>query len=169
MLIVHHKWPLRSALARVHSLLKMAKESGRAALALELHRRAGERRTFVSRFKETVKFKDEEIPVWEAFNSLARAFASRRLSSAFAYRVRELEEGIRTLSEYPEEVARFIKTQIKTENKQDINDSELQTLCRQVTTVLLGERKRGEIMQEEGDRGFGFEALEIARFLGEAR
>lgn len=168
LLIVHHKWPLRAAIRRTHELLDLAKDSGRAALALELQRRAGERRTFVAGFRETVEFEDEEISVWEAFNSLFRAFASRRLSSTFAYRVRELEEGLRALSGHPEKVASFIKTQIKTENKQDINDSKLQTLCRYVTSVLLGERKRGEIMQEGSDTGFGFEALEISRFLGEA-
>ena len=92
---------------------------------------------------------------------MVQAFASRKLSSSFAYRLQELAEGLEALSESPEKVARLIKSQIKVEK--EINDSELQVLARNVTAILLGRRKK----EKEGTQ-LAFEAIEIARFLGEA-
>ncbi|MBX6423232.1 type III-B CRISPR-associated protein Cas10/Cmr2 [Thermosulfurimonas sp. F29] len=162
LLIVHHKWPLRAAVERAHELLNLAKDSGRAALALELHRRAGERRTFVAGFRDTVKFSAEEVLVWEAFRELVEAFARKELSSSFAYRPRELAEGLRALRDQgPDRVSEFIRTQIRSERLS--HHEEVSRLSRMVTAVLLGRRK-----YPQGESDLGFEALEIARFLGEA-
>ncbi|AEH45213.1 CRISPR-associated protein, Crm2 family [Thermodesulfatator indicus DSM 15286] len=156
LLFIHHKWPLRAALERAHSLLEIAKDPGRRALALELQRRAGEQRTFVAGFKEKISFNENEVSVWDAFEALNKAFASRKLSSSFAYRPKELAEGLEVLSDNPDEMARFILAQIKTGKKE--NSSLYEEISSWVATVLLGDR-RGTL---------AFEALEIARFLGEA-
>ncbi|WP_022853903.1 type III-B CRISPR-associated protein Cas10/Cmr2 [Thermodesulfatator atlanticus] len=161
LLMVHHKWPLRAALERAHALLELAKDNGRAALALELQRRAGERRTFVAGFKDLVRIGPHAIDPWEAFSELVKAFALRRLSASFAYRPRELAEGLEALWDKPEEIARLIQSQIRSEKIKDKGN--LWELARKVAAVLLADRRL-----DSKEIPLAYEALEIARFLAGA-
>ncbi len=158
LLIVHHKWPLRAAIQRTHELLKLAKESGRAAMAIELQRRAGERRLFVAGWEDRVL----GVGVWEAFNKLIYTQSHNKLSKSIFYRLAGVADGIRILgAKEPESVVSLIASQIKQK------DEEIDELARLITVVLLGARRlKGDERNEE--RFVPVEALPIINFLAEA-
>ncbi len=155
LLIVHHKWPLRAAIRRAHELLDLAKDSGRAALALELQRRAGERRTFVAGFRDE-KF---SLNVWESFREVIEALAENRLSSSAVYRLAAFEDGFRALE--GEELERLVAVQIKKEK--EITPE----LARSIASIIMGHRQKKTMCAEK--KKLAFEALAIANFLSEAK
>ncbi len=161
LLMVHHKWPLRAALERAHALLELAKDNGRAALALELQRRAGERRTFVAGFKDLVRIGPHRINPWEALSEIVKGFATKKLGASFAYRPRELAEGLEALLDKPEEIARLLQSQIKSEKIKD--EESAREIAQKVAAVLLADRRLGS-----GEIPLACEVLEIASFLAGA-
>ncbi|OAG26922.1 type III-B CRISPR-associated protein Cas10/Cmr2 [Thermodesulfatator autotrophicus] len=157
LLIVHHKWPLRAAVRRAHELLDLAKDSGRAAMALELQRRAGERRIFVAGLNDRVL----ELSVWDAFESLIEALAKGKLSSSFVYRLAAYEEALLVLKHNPKDMFRFVHAQIKKEeNNVD--------LAKHIVSIILGQRRKKNFCSVIGD-SLALEALAIANFLAEAK
>lgn len=163
LLIVHHKWPLRSAIQQAHDLLETAKNSrnenglDRAAMAISLHRRAGGERTFVAGFRDECL----GINVWNAFKGLVDAISKQKISSSFIYGLAELEDGLNVLRDRQEDFVRLIYERLRRSNV--ANFSQPYEVALDISALLLGMRK-----SKEENKGISTEVLEICDFIAEA-
>jgi len=156
LLIVHHKWPLRASISRAHTLLDIAKDSGRAALALEFQRRAGERRTFVAGWEDKVW--DERV--WDAFEAVTAFLMDQQISSSLVYKLAELKPAFYVLQQ--EDLIRLIAHQIlRSDSKEARKDEE--EVARKLAVLLKGHRAKGE------EEKFNSDILIIANFIAEVR
>jgi|YelNatPaOPRAMG01_1025707.scaffolds.fasta_scaffold23667_2 CRISPR-associated protein Cmr2 len=169
LLLVHHKRPLTGALHRVHELLKnVAKErGGRNALALELEKRAGGSRLFVTRWQEepwpalALNLLTEKRELLTILVELAATLGRppyRELSASLVYRLEELQAGLEAMAALtPSEITSFIKAQVQRSQKEEPQAARLADLI----SALI-------IRTHAGSPPFKVDIapLLIARFLG---
>ena len=168
LLLVHHKRPLGGALRRVHELLHLAKDQGgRNALALELEKRAGGSRLFVTRWQEepwadlALNLPLEALNLLMILDDLAATLGRppyRELSASLIYRLAELQPGLEALAGLtPAEIPSFIKAQVQRAPKEEPQAARLADLI----SALV-------IRAHAGSPPFKVDIapLLIARFLG---
>jgi CRISPR-associated protein Cmr2 len=169
LLLVHHKRPLTGALRRVHELLKnVAKErGGRNALALELEKRAGGSRLFVTRWQEepwpalALNLPPGKQGLLTILVELAATLGRppyRELSASLVYRLEELQPGLEAMAALtPSEITSFIKAQVQRSQKEEPQAARLADLI----SALI-------IRAHAGSPPFKVDIapLLIARFLG---
>ncbi len=158
--ICHHKQPLTIAIQRTHKLLDFfAKEQkGRNAIAIELNKRNGGGRVYVSHWS------DSEDSTLEAFKFVGEALGksqSRDLSASLAYRLQSFEMGLLSIIQSTKNqkvcskmLNKFILQQIQQSGLQvDLPEELAQNVSRLIQT---GDSDRLQI-----------EALIVAKFIGE--
>jgi CRISPR-associated protein Cmr2 len=126
VLICHHKRPLRAAVQRTHQLLEMAKDQAdRNALALEVDKRAGGSRLFLTKWDTPAPLVEGEHGLLlDSFLQISSALASDRaggqLSSSLAYRLQQFDDGLRALvRNNSEHLPAFISAQLGRSGKRD--------------------------------------------------
>jgi CRISPR-associated protein Cmr2 len=121
ILIVHHKQPLASAMRRAQDLLKKgAKEQGgRNALAVELVKRSGGPRTFVTRWQAPPMSGlglSAPLSLLEHFLALIQSLGAieKEVSSSLLYRLEEFRPGLEALihpgTGQPHKLVKLIQT-----------------------------------------------------------
>jgi CRISPR-associated protein Cmr2 len=168
--IVHHKQPLIGAIRRAHQVLDMAKEKGdRNAVAVELAKRSGGKRCFVSKWNEApldiLRLTDPfgKLPLLDHFTAVAQGFGKRvkPLSGSLVYRLEDFRPGLQTLLEgSPSQLTKLIATQVKRATGE--KDEKKLTALAATVTALLARRPKG------GEPTIETEPLAMARFLGPA-
>lgn len=121
ILICHHKADLSFMIQEAHTLLekKAKNEGGRDSVAIQLKKRSGGDRFFVS------KFKSEKL---EAFKDLTN-YMGEEMSRSIAYRLAKLEDGLNTIlenkeiqdSERTNYLKKFIESQLARSEKKGNN------------------------------------------------
>lgn len=170
ILIAHHKRPLASAIHRAHQVLDMAKQQGgRNAVAIELAKRSGGNRLFISRWDET-PLKSLELaapynaqPLVNHFVAIAQGFGSadRPLSGSLIYRLEDFRSGLETLLHMsPNKVARFLESQIK-RARSEKNEKNIAMHAARLAALLARGHNACEPKIET-------ESLPMARFIGPA-
>ena len=94
ILICHHKENLSEMIAKSHSVLNKAKDSGRNACAIELKKRSGGSRYFVK------SWSDKNI--WNTFNELVETIGKENLSEisrSFIYKLEMFRSGVEAILE----------------------------------------------------------------------
>jgi CRISPR-associated protein Cmr2 len=110
ILVCHHKENLTAMIKRSHYLLdKIAKDkAGRNACAVELRKRSGGSRFFVS------KWDDENIEIWNTFKETGKSI-SQDISKSVVYRLEQFRTGVEAIlthENYEENLADFILHQL---------------------------------------------------------
>jgi CRISPR-associated protein Cmr2 len=174
LLVNHHKKPLDGAMRRAHELLDLAKlEGGRNALVLELAKRSGESRLFITQWQEQAWEAlqvNEPIPTND--DTLLSSFlqagswlghsAKKSLSTSLVYRLKEFETGLEAIiNQRPADLAQFLQSQIlRSGTSIKEKDQTHLAIARQMSALIA--RWRPEKNRAEVDA----KALIIARFIG---
>ncbi|SFM73680.1 type III-B CRISPR-associated protein Cas10/Cmr2 [Thermodesulforhabdus norvegica] len=164
LLIVHHKWPLRSAIRRAHELLELAKDSvrngsDRAAMAVSLHRRAGGERVFIAGFRDLCF----GIRIWDAFLALVEAIAAGHVGASFLYGLSEIQEGLLALESNSDDLVRLIRSQMEKSGIVRSHSADRDVLARNIAALILGGRRT-----PTGKKEVSTEVLEICEFVARA-
>jgi len=175
ILIVHHKKPLSAAIRQAHGVLdNLAKTRGkRNALALEVDRRAGGARRFVTRWEDAPPRELQlslsldaanRITVIDQFLALASALGrpkNRGMSRSLAYRLDELKPGLEAMARRcPEELVRFLSNQLERSRVED-DETERTRVAEQLASVIVHKTPGNDALTIET------EALPMAAFVGE--
>ena len=133
ILICHFKEALFEMIKRAHNLLEKAKDEGcRNAFAIELRRRSGGSRYFISEWDDKGIIPEQEkgnTPVLELFKTISDAIAIKKdskltpekISTSLVYRLEQMREGIEailkdeklSITQKAEYLKNFFKTQIE--------------------------------------------------------
>ncbi len=167
-MIAHHKKPLSRVISRAHQLLEIAKnEGGRNSVALELDKRAGGGRLFVTGWKDMDSSKKK--PILHHFMSLAMAMQNdekNSMSTSLAYRLGMFKDGLIPIINKPELMKKFIAKQLDRSNfpgAQAKSDkiSSMDMIAENVSDLLVHQtRATGELHAE---------SLILANFLGKCQ
>ena len=157
ILLCHHKENLKEMIARAHNLLdiKAKKESGRNACAIELRKRSGGSRYFVSKWDNKEKL--------DAFKEIGQYMKEKdrvRISTSIAYRLAQFEDGINSIIKNNMQDAKillqgFIKNQL---SKSEVSKKgDIEQLSKKIVNICF----------DEINRKFNYEALIIAGFISD--
>jgi CRISPR-associated protein Cmr2 len=152
ILLCHHKENLSEMIKRVHSLLdkkaKAKEEGGRNAVAIELRKRSGGSRYFVS------KWDDERLTKFE--DLVDQKKVGEDLSSSLAYRFEEFKGGIGAILKKTDKeslLADFVMSQLKRSgNNKTIDEPDM--LSKAISRIII-----------DNNGLFSNEGLIIAGFL----
>ena len=174
--IIHHKKPLTVAMKGAHHLLKQAKEiGGRNALALELDKRSGGSRQFVTKWDDKPLSELclgspglNEMRLVDIFVNMSKKLGNSgntSLSSSLIYRLESLKPGLEAIiNNYPNELPKFIEKQLK-RTRTDSSRTDTNIL------PILSEQMAALIMRKTAMDSSVYpdtQALIIARFMGES-
>ncbi|GAB6163712.1 hypothetical protein JCM12298_28720 [Desulfothermus naphthae] len=157
ILICHHKASLKHMIKQANKLLKekAKKEGGRNAVAIQLKKRSGGDRFFVT------KWNSEKL---QAFKKISEKIG-QSLSKRFAYKLAALENGIHSIinmenlneKEKIELLEKFIEKQLSKSGTK-LKEDEIKTLSKDIREVILYKNKESEVK-------FSNDPLIIAGFL----
>lgn len=169
ILLVHHKRPLSGALRRAHELLNIAKKAGgRNAIAIELEKRAGGGRLFLSKWDDppanclglntNKDFKG--VTRFDCFQSIGVSMnhsGRPDLSRSLTYRLSSLKPGMEAILKYaPARLPDFIKSQVLRSGDVRIQKNS--------TVRILSEKLCALIVNRDGQ--INTDAPIIAGFIG---
>ena len=175
ILICHHKKPLSSAIASAQTLLKKyAKDNGgRNAIALELDKRSGGSRRFLTRWDQKAPdaialnnfgTQDSRGTVLDSFLAVAEFFSNptgRTVSASLIYRLEELKAGIQAiLQKAPDRLSKFLAKQVVRSSSGREN---------QLTEVIANHLASVIVVPSFQELTVETEGLVVAKFIGEAR
>ncbi|MFH1117076.1 MAG: type III-B CRISPR-associated protein Cas10/Cmr2 [Pseudomonadota bacterium] len=168
ILICHHKKPLSAAMHRAHQMLEMAKDQGgRDGFAIELDKRSGGGRIFMSKWNErpwsALNLDDHNSTLLEHFIKVGEVLgnpSNQSLSTSLIYRLQEFRTGIEAIvREAPAELVPFLTKQMEQSGGAP-SDREL---AGRVAAIVA----RGT--DESPDVDINTDSLIVARFIGERR
>ena len=149
LLIVHHKQPLAGAMLRAQLVLKKgAKEQGgRSALAVELAKRSGGPRRFVTKWQELpIPGLDlsEPLPLLEHFLALTRSLstdAGRDVSSSLLYRLEEFRPGLEALVQpqtgHPGQLVKLLQTLLARSGVKPTDEAQVKRIAEHLAALIV--------------------------------
>lgn len=157
ILIVHHKQPLAGAMRRAQVLLKNgAKEQGgRNALAVELAKRSGGPRSFVTRWQE-MPMKElglsEPLSLLEHFLGLSQSLGAvdeKEVSSTLLYRLEEYRPGFEALihprTGQPHNLVKLMQTLLVRSGAKPKDKAAVKRMAEQLTALIARQRPEQEL------------------------
>jgi len=161
ILICHHKESLSQMIAEAHDLLdrKAKKEAGRNACAIELRKRSGGSRFFVSKWKNA---DDSDNSVWKSFESIGEAIKDKKkaqVSSSVVYRMETFRDGIEAMlkqDNYKEMLVKFITSQL--DRSSVGNEKERKVFADKMADIVV-------VKDKDGNREYRPEGLIVAAFM----